>query len=398
VADFIQLFMEATAGTGSPEAFRQWAAISAVGAACERRVWVRTKSRLAFPNLYTFLVAPPGVGKQVILDLRTIVRGLPDRTMRLGSDSMTSASMVDELAAAKTSIAPRGVAPLEYHSMFIAAEEAQVFLPEYDGRVLGTLNSIYNNPGDHTESRRHGKPPSITIPNPQLNLLMGVQPGWMAGTFPDLAWSTGLMSRVIMVYVEDQPLVDIFGTEDDEPIGADSIRRGLISITKQYGEMTWEPAARERIRGWHLAGAEPKPTHSKLVYYCNRRPLHLTKLALISAVARGQTSVIQLLDIERAMGWLLSAERFMPDIFRAMTGRNDMAVVEELHIFALSCWTVNGHKGVHENTLIEKLMNYVPVDRAEKILLMAEKAGYLTREAGSSLYKPRPRFTTESER
>ena len=56
-------FFQYTEKIGSPPLFRRWCGIFTVAAALERKVWtVNNKGRL-YPNLYMFLVGPPGTGK-----------------------------------------------------------------------------------------------------------------------------------------------------------------------------------------------------------------------------------------------------------------------------------------------------------------------------------------------
>ena len=81
--DLIDLVMEFTEDAMSPELFRRWGAIALVAGAMERRVWTRTKAGEVFPNLYTLLVAPPGVGKQII----DIIGMLWMQTKELGTET-----------------------------------------------------------------------------------------------------------------------------------------------------------------------------------------------------------------------------------------------------------------------------------------------------------------------
>ena len=63
MADFVEQFLKYTEERPSPEIFRKWSAITTLSGALEKRVWTLTKAGPQFANLYTMLVAPPGVGK-----------------------------------------------------------------------------------------------------------------------------------------------------------------------------------------------------------------------------------------------------------------------------------------------------------------------------------------------
>lgn len=394
--DFILDFMALTEGTPSPDLFRKWSGIALVAGALERRVWVKAGTKVAFPNLYVLLVGPPGTGKFIIEDARAIWtetrelnRNAP--AFRVAPDSMTKASLMDTLAKSKQiKIAPQGP-PLVYHSLLIAAEEFGVLLPDYDQAYIASLNSIYNNKPLHEESRRTGSVRELKIEFPQLNILGGVQPSYLATTFPEEAWSTGLARRLIMIYCPEPAKRPLFY----EPMLPFDARPHLLEKLSQFsvimGQMLWEPAAAEAIAKWDESGGPPIPTHSKLSHYIRSRTLHALKLAMVSAVARTGMLVIQEIDVRRAIGWLTEAEALMPDIFREMVGKSDSQVVEELHYFVTSAYA-RTRKAVKASLIYNFLYTRVPSDKVERIFQVAERANILARVAGTQdEWLPRPK-------
>jgi hypothetical protein len=392
--DFIALFEQFTEGAFSPQSFKLWTGIFLVGAALERRVWIRTGNRRTYPNLYVWLVAPPGVGKQVIDDGKELFRRLEtDKSLHklfIAPDSMTRASIVDDLAKAKQVYLPLAGPPVEYHSMTIFAEEMGVLMPGYDGDFLGKLNKLFNNPPDHIETRRHGPVRELRISNPQLSFLAGTQPGWMTEVLPETAWSTGLTSRTIMVYASQTPFRDLFTEFDEDPGLATNLVERLRQLTRLYGECELSPEATQRLLEWHRAGGPPAPRHSKLEHYLRRRTnLHVIKLSIIAGVSRTGRLRVELEDCDRAIEWLVEAEKVMPDIFRAMVGRSDAQVIEELHYYLTALWRAGKMKPVPEEKLFHFLHQRVPSEKVEKILAIAERSNVIARLAGEALYIPR---------
>lgn len=396
-SDFISDFMEFTESALSPVIFRKWSAISLVAGALERRVWLKMGSRRTFGNLYVLLVAHPGVGKytvEVARDMWTQAcqPGTKTPAFKVAPDNMSKASLMDRLAKAKQMFIPPSGPPATYHSLLIAAEEFSVLLPAYDLEYIGALNSIYNNKTVYEESRRTGSVRELAIEYPQLNILAGVQPGWLASVFPEEAWSTGLASRLIMVYSADTPLKDLFSEEEE----SDALRARLLAKLGQmsalYGQMQWEPAAAKRVGEWHLAGGPPTPTHSKLAHYLRRRTsLHMPKLAMVSAIAGTGRLIVRDEDVIRAIGWLTEAEALMPDIFRSMVGKSDMQMIEEMHYF-LSAVYAKENKPVHSRLLVNFLAQRVPSDKVEKIIDIAERSNIIARIAGTDNYIPKARY------
>src|ERR1700679_3663562 len=162
--DWIDAFYSYTEGIPTPPIFRLWSAIGLVGAAMERRVWAYTVGKIVtYPNLYILLVAPPGVGKSQAIDLGLEIvyksRQKHEPSIHVSPDSVTKASLVDAIAAAKqTRIMVNGTGGLlEFHSLFIVASEFGVFVSAHDLDFMSVINKIYDNPRVFTETRRTAK-------------------------------------------------------------------------------------------------------------------------------------------------------------------------------------------------------------------------------------------------
>ena len=127
LTDWIATFIDHTTNIHTPEIFRKWTAISVIAATLEQKVWLRT-SRPLYPNLYTLIIAHPGVGKsRVINEGRAIYRALPEPL--LAPISMTFASLVDALVASKRVIIRQPEGSIGYNSMYICADEMPVAQP-----------------------------------------------------------------------------------------------------------------------------------------------------------------------------------------------------------------------------------------------------------------------------
>jgi hypothetical protein len=396
-SDFVTDFMSLTEGSVSPEIFKLWSGISALAGALERRVWARSGMGVIYPNLYVLLVAPPGVGKFIIETVRelwqdTVEPGSKLPAFNVASDSVTNASLMDELNKAKDVFLTPSGPPLVYHSLLVAAEEFQVLLPAYDQQFIASLNSIYNNKSLHRESRRTGSVKELSIENPHLCIFGGAQPAYFVSTFPDEAWSTGFARRVIMIYSSESPLRDFF-YESPVPVGLrEKILRRLAAVSQLYGPMLWQREAAQKLTHWHQAGGPPRPSHSKLVHYNRSRSVFVAKLATISAISRTMEMRIELIDVERALEWLLQAEKLMPDIFREMIGKSDRQIIEELHFFVTQLW-VKGKRngGITSESIYDFLSHRCPSDKTEKLFQLAERSGIIARVGGTQdMYVPKP--------
>jgi len=402
-------FMEFSDGSTSPEIFRLWSAISLVAGALERRVYVTTARGSLYPSLYILLVAGPGVGKKIVETVRwfwanTKVPNSTEEAFHVGPDSMTKASLVDNIeSAVKVHIPPDG-SPITYHSLLVASEEFSVLLPEYNAEYIATLNGIWNNKDHHTETRRYGTHQLVDIENPTLNLLGGYQPAMLGSKFPEDAWATGLVRRIIMIHSTKGEYKDLGHVDPKKETVRQKILEKISQISQMYGECTWdgerfaegcEAPSFAAVRAWDKSGfpdgGEPVPTHSKLQYYNKSRTEHLLKLSIVSAIARTGMMNIQLQDVRRAIYWLTEAEKRMPDIFREMIGKSDAQVLEELQRYLLAEWARSKRQPVQEVMLFKFLVGRVPHEKAQSLLETADKAGIISRIANTRTYIPVPR-------
>lgn len=382
----------------SPQAFRLWTAITLVGGALERRVWAKAYARyLTFPNLYTLLTSGPGVGKQVISTAKHLWReakepGTTARAFRIAPSQMTKASLVDRINKSKNTRLTR-TGTITYSCLLVAAEEFQVLLPSYDTEYIATLNEVFNNPEYYDEERRTGSVRELHIERPQLTILGGVQPSYFVSTFPEEAWTTGFARRIIMIYAAEGPSVELFGEESyDAALQARAIER-LSAMAGLYGQMSWAPDAAGFVAKQHRSRIPPVPEHSKLVHYNNSRSMFLIKLATISAVARTGALLIELIDAQRALRWLLDAEARMPDVFREMTGKSDSAVIDELHYFATKWWAQNDRQPLSTAQIWAFLRQRVPSEKIERVFRAAENSGMISRRLGTEdQWVPQPKL------
>jgi Protein of unknown function (DUF3987) len=392
--DLIDEFMQYTEKRISPDIHRLWAAISMVGGACERRVWVRAGDYISYPSFYILLVAPPGVGKSIINDVKELWTEAEEPSggpaFHIASDNVTRASLVDELNEATSTRLVNG-SSYTYHNLLLPAEEFEEFLPFYDSTVISLLNSVWNNKPSHSESRRHGPARRIDIRNPCLNILGGVQPAYFVAHFSEEAWTTGLIRRFLMIYADTPPLKNPFDRTPNRDAIKSHILGRLAHISTLYGEAKWAENSANEVANWHMAGGPPTPTHSRLKYYLPSRTIFITKLALISAVSRTGALIIEEPDVKRAMVWLFEAEKRMPDIFRAMLGKSDTQVMEELHYFISTEW-MKEKKGVRTTLIHHFLSQRVPSEKITNIMQTAEKSGMMMKSTDNvNLWLPKPK-------
>lgn len=364
VESWVDTFTQHTANLDSPELFRKWAGITTIAAALEQKVRLPSGGGFLFPNMYIFLIGHPGTGKtRTIRAARSYLRELPEPY--IAPNSMTFASLVDELVKAKRFINRLPDPPIEYNSIVIAADELGTFIHKYDKEMVDGLSAFYD-PDPYGQTRR-GKDINIKIKSPQINLICGSTPSNLLELMPEGAWGQGFTSRVIMVFSDERIVGDDFASIETG-LNAE-LAHDLKIISSLSGDFAITADYRNLVKIWRDAGetidgAEP-PKHPRLAHYNTRRRVHLYKLSMIAAIDRSNTLVLTRDDFNRAMRWLAEAEIHMPDVFKAGVSSGDAAAQDELYHFIM---VNDAGSGVPEAKVFRRAVDLLPSYSVERVI------------------------------
>src|SRR5215831_3607661 len=309
----------------TPEIYRKWAAISAIGAALERKVWVDT-GQVLYPNIYVFLVGVSGKGKTRVIDYATdILREIED--FRFAPTSITRASLVDVLAESKRKLPFRGPQAeyVEYNTLYVAIDELSAFMPEYSADIVSALTKFYDN-NWYKEAKRVGHV-RHDIDKPNMNILTGSTPTNLMRIFKQEVWSQGLTGRTFIVFSDQDTYYNPLKNRKFEKPTA--LVHDIQVIFSLYGAMSWTDEFDNLQDEWFKNGSCP-PDHQLLGDYNKRRGSHLLKLAMISSVDRGDDLVLRKEDFDRAKSWLIEVEKEMTKVFQAGYISADRQVMDEL--------------------------------------------------------------------
>lgn len=396
--NWIDGFVEGTEHLPSPSLFRKWAGIACIAGVLERKVWVKTMHSKLFPNMYTILVGPPGVGKSVVLrQTEALWRSIEG--LHVAPKSVSKASLMDSLGEAKRNKSlVKGAGQsifLNFNSLLVNAGELGVFIPQYDPEFMNSLTDVYD--GDIYEERKRTKDLNLLIKEPCLNIIGGTTPSYLNQVLPEGAWDQGFLSRTFLIFCGTTNLVDLFSDDGEEMVEAPlfpKLRSDLRSIFDMIGAFSFAPEAQAAIRQWHMAGGPPRPDHPKLINYCTRRSAHLLKLSMIACASRSDDMIIALQDFQTALGWMLEAEAAMEEIFKALGAKGDGQTISEAIHFIYSYMKANDNQPMMEQRLVAFLTARVPAYNVIKLIELMEKSGQIVkqlRKDGSFGYLITPR-------
>jgi len=391
VTGLVNLYLEYTKDLPAPAVFRLWTAIHAVGAAAERRVWTGFGLNKLHPNLFIFLVGPPGTGKSQALNPMTeLLR--KSQAVAIAPNDMTKQALLDVLSESAKGAIING-RPFDYHFLTICISELSNFMSKYDNDLAGLLTDLFDCPPSNEEKKRthtNGK----YIPFPGISFIMGTATQNLGNTIATEMWGSGFMARVIMVFsAEDVIPKDMFAEVKANDALGEQIHTTLRRIGELKGPMHWEEDPRVRLHTFRHNQKDGAPLHNRLTFYVVRRWLHLAKLVMISALSDERLTVTAL-DFDRGMEWLLKAEAQMPEIFKDMQSHEDGAIHEELRSQMFAIYAAGGRRPIGNDVLYHFLASRVSSYTIPRIIEVAVAAGYLVRVAGTSgddtLYIPQP--------
>jgi hypothetical protein len=390
LASWIAGFLEYTEKLWSTETFRKWAAITAIAGALERKVWVRSQSANIFPNLYVFLVGPPGAGKTRAVEVTgDLWKALEDH--KVAPVSLTKASLMDEVGAAERTCHQLPLGQTSFNSLLIASKELGALIPGYDSDFLNALTYLYDN-AKYDEKRRGNKDP-LVIERPQINLIGCTTPGFLLDTMPIGAWSQGFLSRVILVYSDIVGERKLNLMEEELPRNRaleEALKHDLRLIGATVGKLAFTQEANDLLVRWS-ENVERAPSHPRLQNYVTRRPIHAVKLCMIACADRGGDQ-IEIEDAQSSIDWLMEAEKMMPDLFLAMATGGDASVISEAHHYAITLYT-RGQASFPVNMLYEFLGNRLPAYRVQPVLDLMFRSKMLNSEVISGVTMVTPRGT-----
>jgi hypothetical protein len=336
----------------------------------EQKVWIVTSSPM-YPNLYVFLIAPPGVGKSRIMSKsRELLEKLPDPV--IAPTSINSSTLLDHMLNCKRSIINPPNPAIEYHTCIVHVSEFGTFMDKFDDALVARITAFFNVEPFGEQRRGNGGSKKL-IARPQLNMLVGSTPSNLMKFMPEGAWDQGFTSRILFIYSNDKIILDDFAEEerrDDTDLTHD-----LSIINAITGQFRVTDDYRSAVNNWRALGEPPKITHPRLLHYAARRREHLYRLSMVAAIDRSNTLLLTKDDFNVAMGWMVEAEEVMPEMFVGVSTSSDASAMDEIAHFVLSR-NLSG-KGVAAGEIVAYARKKLPAHAVLRVIELMEMSGML---------------------
>lgn len=385
--DFFSQYLDYTSGIEPPAVFQRWCAIAGIGALLGRQFYFQHGHFSVYPNTYTMLIGSPGTRKSTAIKLmRSLLVQAGYGT--IAAEKSTKEKFLLDLAGEDNgTLSPDDILDKNLFGdgddksdseMFIMADEFNDFFGNGNIEFVSLLGTLWDFNGVYRNRIKNGK--SVDINNPTVSILGGNTPTGFSLAFPTDILGQGFFSRILLIYGEPNGKRIPFPERPSDSATA-SIRESLQSIKSNvFGPAELRPAAKSLLdKIYHL---NPTVDDVRFESYSNRRFIHLIKLCLIHAAARGSNSISDQ-DVLYANTVLTHSESFMPRALGEFgKGKNSDVTHKVLQVIS-SAGTVISFKDIwkHVHSDLEKMPQLqeilVNLHAADKIQSVPDLNGYL---------------------
>jgi hypothetical protein len=334
--DWLSEFMETAKWGEAPPYFYFWTGVATIAAALQRRTWLPMGTFTWYPNLYTILVAPPGiVQKSSTSDLgMRLLKQIPG--VHQGPTTLTWQSLYDAFQEVghEFEISPTETAT--QFPLYINSSELGITLKMQDTEMVDQLVHMWDGYELKKRTRMDGE---MVIPTPSLNLIACTTPSWIAENVPAYLIGGGLTSRMLFVYGEHK---ERYVAYPQRHIPADYVARqsrlvrdlerihnlvGAFSLTEdayKWGEDWYEDFHKNQA---------PKLDKTLIGGYIARKQTLVHKVAMILTVSLGDSLVISRQTLERSAALISQLEEHMPKVYSRIGMTADANAAQQILAF-----------------------------------------------------------------
>lgn len=339
-SDWLAAFLEHTSELESPANYLRWAGLSTIAAVAQRKIYRDTQAYTIYPNMYVWLVGPPGTKKSTAIRsgrrlLTPAGTNLPG--VYTTSDAPSIVGIMKDFA---------DIPQKDHQSLNAFVYELSSLFENAPDAMTGFLTAIYDGDANYTKRTRIGG--KEHIPFPWFNKIAGTTPRYLGDNLTKNAVEGGLVARTIFVYSEEQSF------ESPEPsISPESLRReatlthDLTHILNLSGQFEWDggkaehkgpckdgcgcgPAYQWYDNWYRNSDRMPRIPDNRTQGYFVRKPIHLLKVAMLLSLSKRDDKLFKVEDLMMALTLLDSIEKGMKKCFSAVGGNQYATDVERI--------------------------------------------------------------------
>lgn len=317
-SDWLTSFLDHTKSGEAPDYFYFWVGVATIAAALRRKVWLDMGTFVWYPNLYTVLVAPPGIiQKSSTSDLgMRLLKQIPG--IHQGPTTLTWQSIYDAFLEVGEEFEVSSQEIRTQNALYINSSELGITLNMKDIDMINQLIHMWDGYELKKRTRMDGE---LLIPCPSLNMIACTTPSWIAENVPQYLIGGGLTSRMLFVYGEEKARYVAYPQlhlPKDYKEKQSSLVRDLERMSHLVGGFHMTADAFEWGIAWyenfHKVEA-PKLDKTLIGGYIARKQTLVHKVAMILSISQGDTLTINAPLLERATNLITQLEGNMPKVY-----------------------------------------------------------------------------------
>lgn len=304
-------YVDYTAGHEAPEDFHVWVGMTILGAVIRRKAWFNNAFYHLYPNLYTILVAPPGIGKKTTaINIGVSLLRNADPACRIVAEKVTTEALARTLSKPTEHAKASGGLKLETSAEgLLVAPELTVFLgrEQYNESLIMFLTRLYDCADiQEVETISRGKE---RLHNVCVAMIGATTPSEIHNAIGKSARGSGFMSRLCIIQKESSPRVIPFAARPDEAV-KEMLINGLQRIASRVaGEFTFTGEARNWYIEYYKRHNQAKLATKRPIDNIERQPDHLLKIAMILSASERNDMLFDEDILQRAFNLLAIAAK-----------------------------------------------------------------------------------------
>jgi len=368
-------YMCYTSSHEAPDLFHFWVGVSVICGAVRRNVYFEQGYYRVYPNLYSILVAPPGVckkstaaniGVDILQELPNIniirEKATPESLVKAMSDGMVAQPITSDGLQMEASA-----------TAFIFAPELAVFLGRetYNEGLIGILTTLFDC-HNKWESMTVGRGKQ-TLYNLHLCMLGATTPDLMSRVIPQSAFGGGFLSRIIFAVKNKTPRCVPFPKLRDQLQKEQLIAR-LVSISDRRGQIVQSKEAELWAIDWYMKHHKRLQDGEGLSLsgYLERKQDHMIKLCIVLLLSSGQEMILTPELYSQALSILNHTEKTMGDAFVSIQttdiGKDHDRILKLIE---------NSNGRMEHSKLLRRLYGYMDAQGFRKSVATLKEAGFI---------------------
>lgn len=373
--------------TDAPDNFITWSALSLIGATLKSNVCYELATYIVYPNLYIVLVAPPGIGKGTALHIvdEMINETGPNNVVNVLSYRNTTESILIDIENGWTQ-APKMVGmqitvTQPEHSCLFLSTEIRTLLGSSDW-ILEFLEEAWSETKYKSRTKNKGH---VEIKDMCFSLLAASVPDFLQQVGREynskMVITGGFSSRCIFVHSQ-KPSKDLslntpsLKSNPKAKALYDSLVADLKEISLLKGKFIADADARilcENFLKENRIAAEDE--YSEAVINARARAkANVIKLAMVFSVSRGDSLVINRIDMLNAISVIKDLFLNLTKLFRGAGDSLDAPKIARVQQFI-----EKNNYGVKRNEILRALVRHITNDDLDRILWVLESIGWCTK-------------------